>query len=125
MPVLAALVLSCPPLCLAAEDGNAVGRQARAKEFEWPMQHMKHLPADQLEMVRPSGTGRRMAPNSKIPTVLYIRQAIRNYLVGAHLEETNAYLADESLHIDMLNDKLPLFAPEWVRLYGLFNNRTG
>lgn len=102
---------------------------ADGTDTTWPPPHMQDLPADyqdrllqSLEMQLESID--KLTPDAK--SVLWVRFGIAGLTLNKHVDRINAYIEEERFRYQP-SDKFgfSLFSMPYVRLYGLFNDRTG
>lgn len=111
----------------------AIARPLPASAADWPPQHMKGLPADYLQRLHDSLTavashldrGNRRAATSD-PSILWVRYGTGALALGQRVAEINAFFESDKFTW-LSNDKFgfSLFSTEYMRLYGLMNQRTG
>ena len=123
LALLTALLLTPLVALQAADSGKSASGAA------WPPEHMKALPADYLNRLRQAlqiqsdGFG---GPQFMKADVIKVRVAIAALALGQHVDELNACFEPDGFGWKP-NEKLgfSLFSSSYVRLYALFNDRTG
>ena len=90
---------------------------------------MKALPADYLARLRRAlklESDKFDSPQSKKVDVIKVRAAIAGWALGQHVDELNAYFeADDSGWRPSEKLGFSLFSASYIRLYALYNDRTG
>ncbi len=130
-PFTLALVLAVATVCCECGQCAAFlqkSAQTTASEA-WPPPYMKDLPTDyldrqcralesQLESISKLGPGAN--------PVLWVRFGIAGLALERHVDRINAYIEDATFEYKP-SEKFgfSLFSLPYVRLYALFNNRTG
>ena len=104
-------------------------RAADETQATWPPPHMKGLPAEYQARQRRAletqlETISKLRPG--VNPVLWVRFGIAGLALEKHVDQINAYIEDDSFEYKP-SDKFgfSLFSSPYVRLYALFNDRTG
>lgn len=120
---LAALLLAPLAALHAADDAKA--RSAAA----WPPVNMQALPADYRERLHRALEAmlefdKKLTPDAN--PVLWVRFGTAALALGQQVDRINAYLESDTFTYEP-SEKFgfSLFSSPYVRLYALFNNRTG
>jgi hypothetical protein len=113
-------------LCLISAQPQA----ADGGQVAWPPPHMEDLPADYLQRLRhalqvqsdrfddPKTTGKN--------PVVKVRIGIAGLALGQHVDELNAYFEADGFGWKPSEQwGFSLFSASYLRLYALFNDRTG
>ena len=100
-----------------------------ANKASWPPPHMNDLPAEYQDRLRVA-LARQLETIDKLGKdanpVLWVRFGIAGLTLNQHVDRINAYLEDDAFRYQP-SEKFgfSLFSLPYVRLYGLFNSRTG
>ena len=120
----------CLALFVPASAPAADGPRT-ASDTAWPPPHMRALPADYLDRLRhalqlQSDTFDTFKSNKVAPDVVKVRVGIAALALGQHVDECNARFGAAGFGWKP-NEKFgfSLFSAAYVRLYALFNDRTG
>ncbi len=123
LTLLIALLLAPVAALHAADDAKSTLNAA------WPPAYMKPLPADYLErlyraLVALLESDKKLTPDAN--PVLWVRLGIAGLTLGQQVDRINGYLEDDAFKYQP-SDKFgfSLFSLPYVRLYALFNDRTG
>jgi hypothetical protein len=113
-------------LCLISTQLQA----ADGTQVTWPPPEMKNLPADYLDRLRSAlqlQSDRFDDPKTKSKNpVIMVRVAIAALALGQHVDELNAYLAADGFGWKPSEQwGFSLFSASYLRLYALYNDRTG
>ncbi len=119
-------------LCLAtlmAASVRGADAPKSADQAAWPPPHMKDLPADHLARVRhaiQNQLGDVSILKSVGGDVLKVRFGIVALALGQHVDEVNACFGADGFGWKPGKEfGFTLFSASYVRLYALFNDRTG
>ncbi len=115
--------------CLAVLSLAAAAALRAADDAPWPPPEMKQLPADYLERLRHAlqlAADEFGSARFKQADVIKVRVGIAGLALGQHVEALNACFAVDGFGWKS-NEKFgfSLFSSAFVRLYALFNDRTG
>jgi hypothetical protein len=100
------------------------------KEVAWPPSEMKDLPGDYLDRLHSAlqlQSDRFDDPRTKSSNpVVMVRAAIAALALGQHVDELNAYLEADGFGWNPSEEwGFSLFSASYLRLYALYNDRTG
>jgi len=103
---------------------------ADTKQVAWPPPEMKNLPPDYLERLRTAlqlQSDRFNDPRTKNKNpVVMVRVGIAALALGQHIDELNSYFEADGFGWKPSEQwGFSLFSASYVRLYALYNNRTG
>jgi len=113
-------------LCLVSTQVQG----ADAKQVAWPPPEIKHLPPDYLDRLRSAlqlQSDRFSDPKTKSKNpVIMVRIAIAALALGQHVDELNAYFEADGFGWEPSEDwGFSLFSASYLRLYAVYNDRTG
>ncbi len=112
---------------------TALAQAAGGQPHAWPPAHMRHLPADylaRLHLTLTAGARRldamEVATSKKEDSITWARFGIDALVLGRHVEKINRFFeSDKFAWGENPKFGFSLFATEYLRLYALFNSRTG
>lgn len=129
MKVKSEIVTIITLLLLPLVNLHAVDGSKSASDVAWPPPHMRDLPADYLDRLRHAlqfESDKFGNPQFKEADVIKVRVGIAALAVGQHVDEVNACFAADGFGWKPGKEfGFTLFSASYVRLYALFNDRTG
>ena len=122
--ILLAVLLLVPLASLDAADA-----WKPTNDVVWPPESMKTLPAEYLDRLRHAlqlESDKFNDPRFNKNDVVKLRVAIAGLALGQHVDELNTFFETEDFKYEPSeNWGFSLFSAPYVRLYALFNDRTG